>query len=76
MVAGSDPQKRPEWARPWLRGNTITPMQLDATKSKKEISEFNERGSTSEGAKMVPGFAETRFRMSDAVLRRTVDAAS
>jgi hypothetical protein len=51
-------------------------MQLDATKSKKEISEFNERGSTSEGAKMVRGFAETRFRMSDAVLRRTVDAAS
>ena len=38
--------------------------------------EQNERGSTSEGAKMVPGFAETRFRMSDAVLRRTVDAAS
>jgi hypothetical protein len=36
----------------------------------------NERGSTSEGAKMVRGFAETRFRMSDAVLRRTVDAAS
>jgi hypothetical protein len=32
---------------------------------------------TSEGAaKMVRGFAETRFRMSDAVLRRTVDAAS
>ena len=55
---------------------TLFSENRDPSELRNFVLDGCERGSTSEGAKMVRGFAETRFRMSDAVLRRTVDAAS